>query len=189
MKVITRRTILAVGSALILQAEVSGVSFRPDADSVLELFVDKTGLLSGKRHHFVFTDFIGKLDEDNAVEFIIQAASIVCKDTWVSAADIKKIEKTAKADMLSVERYPTIRYRSKGIHPITANRFKLTGTLEIRDKSRPVEVLIDLEPTEYKGTAKLRLTDFGLKPPSTAFGLIGTKDEINFSFTLSRKQE
>jgi polyisoprenoid-binding protein YceI len=189
MKTITRRTVIAIGSVLILQAESNAISFQPGSESVLELFVDKTGLLSGKRHRFVFTDYSGKLGMDTNVEFLIHAASIVCKDTWVSAADIKKIEKVAKFDILSVERYPTIRYRSSGIHPIAANRFKLTGVLEIRGKSQPVEVLVDRTPTEYKGNAKVKLTDFGLKPPSAALGLIGTRDEINFSFTLSQKEE
>jgi hypothetical protein len=44
----------------------------------------------------------------------------------------------------------------------------------------------------FTGSATVRITDFGLKPPSAALGVIGTKDEMTFSFVLraaaSRKE-
>lgn len=188
-KAFARKTVLAIGSVLILQAEPGVVAFRPDPAGVLELFVDKTGLLSGKQHRFVFTDFEGRLDADKEVAFTIRSASIVCKDSWVSAEDLKKIEKTAKTEMLAVERYPEIRYRSTAIQAVAPDRYKVTGQLEIRDKSRTVEVMVRRASGEYKGTASFKLTDFGLKPPSAALGLVGTKDEVRFSFTLPQKPE
>jgi hypothetical protein len=35
-----------------------------------------------------------------------------------------------------------------------------------------------------EGTARVRLTDFGLKPPSAAFGAIGARDEMTLHFAL-----
>ena len=55
----------------------------------------------GKSIDFVFDRFEGRLDESR-VTMTIDAASIRCVDTWVSANDLKKIEKTARTEMLDV---------------------------------------------------------------------------------------
>ena len=36
-----------------------------------------------------------------------------------------------------------------------------------------------------EGLARVRLTDFGLKPPTTALGAIGTRNEMAFHFVLT----
>ena len=57
--------------------------------------------------------------------------------------------------------------------------------LTVRDRSRAVVVAVMKTGNQsYRGSAKIRLTDFGLKPPSAALGLVGTKDEMTFAFVL-----
>jgi hypothetical protein len=36
----------------------------------------------------------------------------------------------------------------------------------------------------FRGTARVLLTDYGLKPPAAPLGAIGTKNEMEFSFSL-----
>ncbi len=181
--------LLLILAALSLGAESKTIHLNPDPANTLELLVEKTGVMSGKRHRFLFTAYSGKLDMDTSVSFTIQAASLVCTDTWVSAKDLKKIENVAKTDMLAIDRHPVLRFQSTEIRAIAPDRYSVRGNLEIRGIHKPVDVTVVRSSADYKGNAKIRLTDFGLKPPSAALGLVGTKETMDFNFTLVRKAE
>lgn len=173
--------------ALFVGLSLLAADLAPGGDNVLELYVEKTGLLAGKKHRFLFDRFEGQLDESH-VTMTIDAASIRCVDTWVSANDLKKIEKTARTEMLDVSRFPAMKFESTAIRQTAPDRFEVAGMLTIRDRSRPVVVsVIKTGNQSYRGSAKIRLTDFGLKPPSAALGLVGTKDEMTFAFVLTER--
>lgn len=158
--------------------------FAPAEGNSLELYVEKTGLLAGEKHRFLFDRFEGRLDESH-VTMSIDAASIRCVDTWVSANDLKKIAKTARTEMLDVIRFPSLTFESTVIRQTAPDRFEVSGMLTVRDRSRAVVVAVMKTGNQsYRGSAKLRLTDFGLKPPSSALGLVGTKEEMTFAFVL-----
>jgi polyisoprenoid-binding protein YceI len=173
----------------LLQGE-STLRIAPDPGNELHLYVEKTGAMSGKKHDFVFTDYSGEIQPETSVHFTLKSASIVSKDTWVSPGDTKKVMKAALQDMLAVDRYPVIEFRSTSIKKISANEFDVPGTLTIRDKTRDVIVHVKQPaPMTYEGTSKFKLTDFGLKPPSAAFGIVGTKDEMTFVFLLKAREK
>jgi polyisoprenoid-binding protein YceI len=158
---------------------------EPTNGSVLDLYVEKTGLLSGKKHHFTFERFQGRVNpSDKRVTFTIDSASIVCRDTWVSERDRRKILNVATEDMLAVAKYPSIRFESVSVIPTAPDRFSVEGTLTIRETARPVTVSVQQKDHTFTGEARLKLTGFGLKPPSAGLGLVGTKDEMIFKFTL-----
>jgi polyisoprenoid-binding protein YceI len=168
--------------------------------SHVELVVTKTGFLRGKQHVFVFDRFGGTLRYDSRkpdashVEFEIASKSILCKDTWGSANDLRKIQDVATKDMLDVEHHPTITFRSIAVHPTKPGMFEVRGELTIRRITKPVVVAVSVSPNQegrlsVDGSAQVRLTDYGLKPPSAAFGTIGTKDEMALSFHLDAKPQ
>src|SRR3954447_17216102 len=122
MITLKRRIVLLTGSAILLHAEPSVVLFQPKTTNSLELFVDKTGILSGKRHRFVFSAYEGRLDMDKSVEFTIRSGTISCRDTWVKSSDLSTIEQVAKKDMLladNIRSSGTRRLRSKQSTTIT----------------------------------------------------------------------
>lgn len=45
-------------------------------------------------------------------------------------------------DFFEVEKYPTFTYSATGVVPADEGRFKVTGSLTIRDQSRPLELLV-----------------------------------------------
>ena len=162
----------------------------------MELTVEKTGLLSGKKHLFSFTEYRGTLmfDRDapdrSAVTLSIESASALCRDAWLNAKDLRKVQEYAVKDMLAADRYPHIRFRSTATNKIDANRFQTQGTLTIRDIPKPVLLLVSLSTDSngspvIEGTSTIRLTDFGLKPPTAALGTIGTKNEMSFRFAIA----
>ena len=161
----------------------------------LELTVEKTGLLSGKKHLFTFSQYEGTLrvnrdrPEASTVSFSLHAATILCRDTWLSAKDLRKVQEYAVKDMLAADKYPQISFRSTAIRKVDASRYDVEGILTIRDVSKPAVVAVSLtggsgESLSIDGTARVRLTDFGLKPPTAALGTIGTKNEMAFHFVL-----
>lgn len=161
----------------------------------LRLTVEKTGLLRGKKHVFEFSRYRGAVAFDPSsplttdVHFTIESASIRCLDDWVSEKDRAKIQHVAEHDMLAVETFPDIGFRSTHITSVAANRFLVRGMLTIRNVARPVDVEISLQPDEAKtvwadGQALVKLTDYGLKPPTAALGTIGTKDEMKLTFRM-----
>jgi polyisoprenoid-binding protein YceI len=177
-------------------AQPQRYTIAPSDASRLELRVAKTGLYRGKVHVFLFPKYQGTLLYDAArpeasqASFTLAAAAINCIDTWVSAKDLRKVQEEAVNAMLAADRYPEIKFASSEVRALGDGRFEMRGTLTIRDKAKPSIVNVALEPgaggtLRFKGDAKIRLTDYGLKPPSAALGLIGTENEMSFSFTIS----
>jgi polyisoprenoid-binding protein YceI len=56
------------------------------------------------------------------------------------------------ADFFEVGAYPTFAYAVTGARPLEAGRYEVEGTLTIRDQSRPVTVLADVQATETAAT-------------------------------------
>ena len=99
-------------------AETAIVQLRAAASGRMELTVEKTGLLSGKKHLFTFSKYQGTLRFDwetpqaSTVEFTIGAGTIQCRDTWLSAKHLGKVQQYAVKEMLDAEEHPQIYFRS-----------------------------------------------------------------------------
>ncbi len=178
-----------------LGAAVLDQRIRPADGNRFDLIVEKTGLMRGKKHLFVFERYEGQLvydeekPENSRVQFSLESSSIVCKDTWVSAKDLKKIQQAALKDMLAADRYAAVSFQSNGVRSAGASQYEVMGTLKIRGVEKPATVRVTLKRGEpggpvFEGSATVKMTDYGLKPPSAALGLIGTKDEMTVSFRL-----
>ena len=161
----------------------------------LRLEVQKTGLWSGRKHQFEFPRYEGRVEFDPAdpararVELVVTAGEFRLLDTWVSEKDRGKIKSfTRSREMLDVERYPAIAFRSTSIEPLGGERYRVRGQLEIRGVSKPIqfEAHAKRENTGFlvEGRSLFRMSEFGLKPPSAALGLIGTKDEVSLEFRI-----
>jgi polyisoprenoid-binding protein YceI len=189
-----RTTILMLATAGWASATATVYDLHPVSGAVVELIVEKTGLLSGKKHLFTFSRYQGvlTLDRDaqemSSATFSLDSSTILCRDTWLGAGNLRKVQEYALKDMLAVERYPKISFRSMGIRK-SGDRFEAQGMLTIRDVSKPVTLTVSLTNTAegmpvLEGNSRIRLTDFGLKPPTAALGAIGTKNEMMFHFVL-----
>jgi polyisoprenoid-binding protein YceI len=170
---------------------------QPDTGSRIEMLVTKTGLLRGKQHVLDFTRYRGELRYDpqaplsSVVTLDIESASVVCRDTWVSEKDRRKIQAFAIADMLDGQNHPRIAFRSNAVKPAGRDQYAVAGTLIIRGIGKPVVVDVKLRTAEvltFEGRAVIKLSDYGLKPPTAALGTIGTKDEMTLVFALTAKR-
>lgn len=184
--------------AALLNAQPVAYEIVPSEGSRLAVEVFKTRLMKGKKHLFLFERYHGKLSYDAArpesaqVQLVIEAGSATLKDTWLSAKDFKKVQEYALDDMLGAVRHPEITFSSSGIRASGAGQYEVEGTLAIRGIAKPVRVLVAPKPAgegalSFEGSAEIKMTAYGLKPPSAALGTVGTKDEMAFSFALTAR--
>jgi polyisoprenoid-binding protein YceI len=169
--------------------------FQPNSEAFFRLEVQKTGLMKGRKHVFLFSRYSGTMSYDPTsigsahVKLALESASIRCQDQWVSAKDFRKIQQYAERNMLAVDQHSHITFSSTSIAAARGDRFRVRGTLTIRSISHPTDLIVSLEPTDgqsywAQGSASVKLTDYGLTPPSAALGTIGTKDEMTVIFRL-----
>jgi polyisoprenoid-binding protein YceI len=180
---------------LCLTASVSAQSqryeLRPNDSNKLELRVAKTGLYRGKVHVFVFPEYTGTLlfdpqkPEASQVNLTISARDIKLTDTWLSEKDFKSVQEYALKDMLAAEKYSDITFTSTAVRTIDPTHFEVHGTLTIRGRAKPTVLNVETAEKRFQGEATIRLTDYGLKPPKAALGLIGTENEMRFFFSIT----
>jgi polyisoprenoid-binding protein YceI len=161
----------------------------------VRLEVEKTGVLSGKKHDIRFDSAEGRvlydaaMPERSSVELTVDAAKFTLLDAWVSDGDRKKIvEFTRGPEMLDVKKHAAIRFVSNSMTAAGAGRFKVNGQLTIRGVSQAVLATVDVKVSNgallVEGESRFKLTQFKLKPPAALLGAIGTKDEVVLRFTL-----
>lgn len=193
------KTLAAIAAcALSLSAQPATYDIKPGPGNRFALEVFKTGLLSGKKHLFLFERYQGTLQYDaqaperSTVDLTVETASMVLKDDWVKPGQAKDIHELAVGkDMLDIARHPQIRFVSKQITR-SGSGFLAQGDLAIRGQAKPVAVTVTLKgegpALELAGTAEVKLKDYGLKPPSAALGAIGTRNEMAVSFAVSARK-
>ena len=186
-----RTAALLLLTALLLTAQPRNLRVSPAAGTRFALEVEKTGILKGKKHLFLFERYSGVLAMDvqfperSKIELDIDSRSAVLKDDWVKPGDVKKILETAQMDMLDSAKYPKLHFVSTSVTAAPNGHFTVQGNLTIRNVTNPVTVAVVHKGNEmFEGTATVRLTDYKLKPPSALLGAIGTKNEMTVSFTL-----
>ena len=100
-------------------------------------------------------------------------------------------------EALGVDRHPEIRFALRASERAAADdavdgRFALAtkGELTIAGQTREVALPVEIERDAagnyvVKGELPLKMTDFGIKPPTAIFGRLKTGDEVKVSFELT----
>lgn len=107
----------------------------------------------------------------------------------------KRIMDNKAHDALEEKSHPIITFSLKSDDQVTISddKAKLSGTLSIAGKSRDVEFtseFMQVSSTRFsvKGSVPLKMTDFGIDPPTAMFGALQTGNEIkvNFDFQFEK---
>jgi polyisoprenoid-binding protein YceI len=97
-------------------------------------------------------------------------------------------------DALKVKDHATIKYTLKELKPKARKageplKFDAKGDLTVAGVTKPVGMEVTMEPMagnklKSSGVAEVKMTDFGIKPPSPSItlGLIKTADEVKITF-------
>jgi polyisoprenoid-binding protein YceI len=185
----------------VLGAQTATYEIRPAQGSRFALDVFKSKLWEGRKHTFVFDRFSGALSFDreqperSAIRFVVESGSVSCVDDWVKPNQIKDIAKAAK-DLMAAETYQQMTFQSTTIAVKSFDQYEVRGLLTIWSQTKPVTLTVQVTPREgeirAEGAGRLKLSDFGLKPPKGVPGVslfIGTKDEMTVLFGLLAKKQ
>lgn len=190
---LTRRFV--IGSLLASRLRAAATwRLMPAEGSKVILEVTKTGIMRGKKHQLVFTDYDGTLNYDAArpeqsqVRLSVDGSKVKCQDTWLKPSDVTKVEEYTRKDMLNASKYPRMSFQSTSIQKEAADRYAVQGTLTIRDVTKAVRLTATVQPSgnqmTINGACTFRMTEFGMKPPSAALGTVGTQDEMTLTFQV-----
>lgn len=170
-------------------SEKTRYAISPTNDSTLAVELTRTGLTRYKKHILSFEDFrgefvcVGDKPEDSHLQLVIGASSLMCRAPWWSTKKQEQLSLFIRDNVLAASQYPEIKFQSSSVARKPIRGLVVKGTLKIRGTARNATLNIVLNQTkpdimQIDGDATLRLTDFGIEPPSWFLGLIKIKDEI-----------
>ena len=171
------------------------------ASSKIQVGVFREGLLKafGHDHLIAAKSFSGTVHfnadkvEESSLALDIEAKSLTVLDPGEAEKDRRDVQATMLgAQVLGVESFPRITFRSTGVHQIkkTGAEWEVTvaGKLNLHGVEKPISipVRIRLDNTRLTvhGELFIAQTDFGIKPVKVAGGTVRVKDRVKVSFTI-----
>jgi polyisoprenoid-binding protein YceI len=158
------------------------------AKSLLTIHVGKTGAFSMAGHeHWIDAPIAhGQFSEGAAakVEFAVDARKLKVRPGKEPAKDVPKVQEAMQSEVLESAKYPEILFRSTKVTSTGAQSWEVTGTLSLHGVSKPVAVRVRRQGDIYTGSARIKQTDFGIKPISAGGGAVKVKDELEITFQI-----
>ena len=181
-------TLLALLSVLLLGVDTSAQKVIDTQHSVLRVRVYKAGMFSAFGHEHAIRAPIqnGTFDEDNGtVDFVVDARALRVLDSDVSDKDRAEIQSTMLGSkVLDSSQFHEIRFHSTEVHRGGESKWTVQGELTLHGQSHPVKVDVERQDGRYRGSARLRQTEFGITPVTAAGGTVKVKDEIRVEFEM-----
>jgi polyisoprenoid-binding protein YceI len=161
-------------------------------NSSMTVRVFKTGLFSAFGHdHEIsapITDGIADI-QGGRVALHVNASMLRVRDAGASNKDRQEIQKTMLGpEVLDVEQYPQIVFRSAAVEPAGAGSWTVPGELALHGRTRRITVSIREREGHYVGTVPLKQSDFGIKPVKVAGGTVSVKNEVRIEFDIRLAQ-
>jgi polyisoprenoid-binding protein YceI len=185
-----RWSLTALLTTLLLSGGLAAAAARPidTANSVIVVRVYKAGVFSalGHDHEIAAPVASGTVDSvARTVELHVKTVALKVRDEHVSDKDRSEIQNTMLGpDVLDSEHQAEIVFRSKSAVPIGDNAWTVRGDLSLHGQSHPVAVDVREIGGHYRGIARFRQTEFGIRPVKIAGGAVRVKDEIQIEFDI-----
>ena len=181
-------TLLSLLLVALLIGDVSAQKAIDTQRSVLTVRVYKGGAFSAFGHEHAIRAAIQKgfFDEDKrSVEFVVDTRTLRVVDTGVSDKDRDEIQSTMLSPkVLDSAQFSEIRFHSTEVSGNGENRWTVHGDLTIHGQTHPVKVDVEQQDGRYRGSARLRQSEFGITPITVAGGTIKVKDEVRVEFEI-----
>jgi polyisoprenoid-binding protein YceI len=159
--------------------------------SVLTVRVYKAGAFSAFGHEHAIRAPIqtGSFDGDKrSVEFVVDTRTLRVVDSGVSDKDRADIQNTMLSPkVLDSAQFREIRFHSTEVSGSGENRWTVHGDLTLHGQTHPVKVDVERQDGRYRGSVRLRQTEFGITPVTVAGGTIKVKDEVRVEFEIVGK--
>jgi polyisoprenoid-binding protein YceI len=181
-------TLLCWLSVPLLVVDASSQKSIDTQRSVLTVRVYKAGMFSAFGHEHAIRAPIqnGTFDEDKGtVDVVVDARALRVLDSDVSDKDRADIQNTMLGPkVLDSAQFREIRFHSTEVSGSSENRWTVHGDLTLHGQTHPVKVDVERHDGQYRGSARLRQSEFGITPVTVAGGTIKVKDEVRVEFEV-----
>jgi polyisoprenoid-binding protein YceI len=128
----------------------------------------------------------GTFDEDKGtVDCVADARTLRVLDSDVSDKDRTDIQNTMLGPkVLDSAQFHEIRFHSIEVSGSGENRWTMHGDLTLHGHTHQVKVDVERQDGRYRGSARLRQSEFGITPVTVAGGTIKVKDEVRVEFEI-----
>ena len=191
-KEIMQRFLLVFGLLIFLgqaqPGQQSALAFDTD-HSKMTVYVDKEGLFSfaADNHEVNVPIASGSFDPQTlTAQVTIDARRMIVLDP-PSRQD--KVQANMDGpQVLDIEHYPTITFRSTHINMVDTTHWSVTGDLTLHGQTHPVDVsVIRNGANNFDGSATIKQTDFGITPITLVGGTVRVKDDVKVEFNVVLK--
>lgn len=156
-----------------------------------------------QNHRVEVRTFSGKIevslkDETQvAVEVEAEAKSLTNVDQAMSEFERKEFHNVLNNTVIETDKFPKIKFVSASVSDARRSgetrSFTLAGDLTLHGVTKrvsfPVSVTMNEEQLRATGEAKLKHSDFGMKPYTAGLGMIKIGDEVKISFAVVAKSQ
>jgi polyisoprenoid-binding protein YceI len=166
-----------------------GSKLKIDGTSTVHDWTVEGGIIGG----FMEFDSSAPLDPSKASVDLKVTPKVEVNIPVRSLKSGKKLMDEVMHDAMKVKDHQTIKYvlkemKAKDRKPGDPFQFDTKGDLTVAGVTKPIDMVVTMQPEGNKmksiGVTELKMTDFGIKPPSPAvgLGLIKTGDQVKISF-------
>jgi polyisoprenoid-binding protein YceI len=189
------RLMIALLASLALPGAALGQGRAVDtARSTITLHVSKSGLFRAFADNHVIQAPItdGSLDDGQnpRVQITVDVKGMRVSDPGLSAGQRDEVRtRMLGPEVLDAEHFPQIRFQSTAIERVSADSWRVRGTLTLHGQTHDVLLTVARAETGYRGSTSLKQTTYGITPISIAGGTVTVKDEIQIDSEIVPRLE
>jgi polyisoprenoid-binding protein YceI len=160
-----------------IDPERSTITVHVGKSGVFRAFADDHTIRGAMQQGFV--------DEAaRGVEIVVDARRLRVLDPKLSSKDRDEVQaRMLGAEVLDVNRFPEIRFTSH-VAETTEQGWTVRGELTLHGQTRAVTATVTRQEAHYKGSARVKQTEFGITPITVAGGTVKVKDEVEIEFDV-----
>jgi len=180
-----RSLIFAVALAMPCVAQPASIDL---SQSTVTVHVYKSGLFAALAHNHTIKAPIasGSVDrERRIVSITFHANDLRVADAEGSESDHRQIEDTMKGpEVLDAAQFPVISFQSKQVETAKGESYEVAGDLKLHGRNKEITLPVAFSGGIYRGSVRLKQSDFGITPVTIAGGAVRVKDEIEIDFEI-----
>jgi polyisoprenoid-binding protein YceI len=171
-----------------MPAQHTVYTISPSPDSTLAIEIRKIGLVR-RKHLFAFERFRGaliydpELPLDTVLNLTVETDSLVCRDAREKPKHRERLTRLALGAVAGEGTHPELQIESRRFIAKPLRGYVVEGVLRFRGVDRSIKANIGFgnekkNRLQIDADATVRLSDFGVRLPSSLFGLVRTEDEV-----------
>ncbi len=158
-------------------------------DSTIVAQVHETRLMRKYKYFLTFESFRGELyyavdhPERSRLTIDIDAASVACRDRSLRENKQRRLADCVRDLALNAGEHPSIQFSSQQVSVKTLRGLLVEGILTLRGTTRLLKMNALFHPAgtdhlDVEADSAFKLSEFGIKPPSSLFGMLETSDQV-----------